>query len=115
MAKTSLSLELQAKYTAEYLDLLDRIDNLEVELKDEVKERKGEIAALKKGAFRLRRLLAGREDDQLEVPGAEVPHVKPRPGTTTISFDGKDVAALGKAAGALEEMGRGRKNGKRRS
>jgi hypothetical protein len=101
MPRSSLQPQLLARYTSEYLELLDRIDNLEVELKEEVKDRRGEIASLKKAAYRLRRLLAGREDEQTEIPGAEIPQVKPRITSMTVSVGGKKVTEI---AGSPEEI-----------
>jgi hypothetical protein len=60
-----------------------------------VKERKGEIAALDKAAFRLRQLLRGKEVEQGEIPGAEIPSVKPRKSGTiteiTLKAGGREV------------------------
>jgi hypothetical protein len=86
MPAPKLSPELRERYTREYLDLLDRRDALAEELREETKERKGEIATLDKAAFRLRRLLGGKTDDQLEVPGAEIPHPKPRRGAAEVEI-----------------------------
>src|SRR6266545_4077548 len=77
MAKTDLSPELERKYSHALTETLDRVDQLRADLKEETKQRKGEIAQHEKAAFRLRRLLSGKEVEQLEVPGAEVPSVKP--------------------------------------
>ncbi len=76
--KNDLSPQLKARYSAELVETLERIDDLTTELKEEVKERKGEISALAKAAFRLRRLLSGHEAEQTEIPGSEIPVVKGR-------------------------------------
>lgn len=80
MAKASskLSPDLELKYSRELTKTLTRIDNLTEDLKEETKERKGEIASLKKAAYRLRLMLDGKEAEQLEVPGSEVPQVRGR-------------------------------------
>jgi hypothetical protein len=115
MPAPKLSPELQAKYTREYLDTLDRIDNLKVELKEVVTERKGEIATLDKAAFRLRRLLGGKTDDQLEVPGAEIPHPKPRATSMSVSIGGKEIARLqGEPEEIVERLERAGRGGKRK-
>jgi hypothetical protein len=119
MPPATLKLEQKDRYTREYLETLDRIDNLRVELKEEMKERKGEIATLEKAAFRLRRLLAGRAEEQTEIPGAEIPQVAPRKGVTsmTVSVGGREVSKIegtpGEIVDRLERAGRGR--GKRGS
>jgi hypothetical protein len=48
-------------------DVLDRIDAAEEQLRETVKERKGEIAKLKKRARGLRDLMAGRAGTQLDL------------------------------------------------
>ncbi len=55
--------------------VLDRIDRKRADLAELVKERKGEIAKLEARAFKLRDLLAGRDFDQLDVPGTETSEV----------------------------------------
>jgi hypothetical protein len=50
MAK--ISPELERRYSRELTETLDRIDSLRIELKEEMKERRGEIAALEKAAWR---------------------------------------------------------------
>jgi hypothetical protein len=118
MPPVTLNPALKDRYTREYLETLDRIDNLRTELKEEVKERKGEIAALEKGAFRLRRLLAGKTEEQTEIPGAEVPQVAPRKGVTAITLttgDGKAITATPeRMSAAIDEINR-RKGRKARS
>ncbi len=94
MPRPDLTPAPKDRYTREYLDLLDRIDNLRVELKEETKERKGEIASLEKAAFRLRRLLAGREEDQTEIPGAEIPQVRPRISSMSVHIGGEKVTTI---------------------
>lgn len=76
MAKSKLSPDLELKYGRELTKTLKRIDNLTEELKELNAERKGEIASLKKAAYRLRLLLEGQDAEQLEVPGSEVPSVR---------------------------------------
>jgi hypothetical protein len=115
MPAPKLSPELRERYTREYLDLLDRRDALAEELREETKERKGEIATLDKAAFRLRRLLGGKEDDQLEVPGAEIPHPKPRATSMSVSIGGKEVARLhGEPEEIVERLERAGRGGKRK-
>jgi hypothetical protein len=117
MPPVTLNPALKDRYTREYLETLDRIDNLRTELKEEVKERKGEIAALEKGAFRLRRLLAGKTEEQTEIPGAEVPQVAPRKGITsmTVSVGGREVTRIDGTPGEIVERieRAGRRGGKR--
>lgn len=50
--------------------VLDRIEAMEEALKEEVKERRGEIAKLKKRARNLRDLIAGRAGAQLDIETA---------------------------------------------
>jgi hypothetical protein len=78
MAKANLSPELERKYAHALTETIDKVDNLRADLKEITKERKGEIATHEKAVFRLRRLLSGKEVEQLEVPGAELPSVAPR-------------------------------------
>jgi hypothetical protein len=105
MPAPKLSPELRERYTREYLDLLDRRDALAEELREETKERKGEIATLDKAAFRLRRLLGGKEDDQLEVPGAEIPHPRPRMSrTAALAVAGGVPASAEQKREALETL-----------
>ena len=70
--------ELEQRYYRELTSTLDRIDNLRAEMKEEAKERKDELAALEKAAYRLRRMLKGEESEQTEIPGSEIPHVLSR-------------------------------------
>ncbi len=76
MAKVSAA--QRDRYTDELIETLNRIDNLTTELKEEMKERKGEIATLQKAVFRLRHLLDGTEPEQTEIPGSEIPSVRGR-------------------------------------
>lgn len=52
--------------------VLDRIDRERAALAELVKERKGRIANLESRAHKLRDLLAGRDLDQVEMPGTGV-------------------------------------------
>jgi hypothetical protein len=71
-----ISPDLERKYSRELAKTLDQIDNLLTDLKEELKERKGEIAALEKAAYRLRLMLKGH-GDQAQIPGAELPSIRP--------------------------------------
>ncbi|WP_242394825.1 hypothetical protein [Anaeromyxobacter oryzisoli] len=77
MAKR-ISPELELRYSRELTKTLTQIDGLTADLKEEMKARKGEIATLQKAAYRLRMLLDGKESEQTEIPGAEIPSVRER-------------------------------------
>lgn len=64
--------------------VLDRIDRERAGLAELVKERKGRIANLETRAHKLRDLLAGRDLEQLDVPGTE---------TTEVLGEAREVAS----------------------
>jgi hypothetical protein len=78
MAKgKSASEALLNRYGDELLTVLRKTEELERELREEVKERKEEILTYKRAQVKLRMLIEGTAPDQLEVPGTEVPEIPP--------------------------------------
>lgn len=101
---------LKERYEAELLRELDAVDELTAALKAETKERKEEIQEHQGAIIRLRNLLSGKRSEQIEIPGAEIPAVKPRDLLITLTTsDGKTVTATStQMRAALDKVNRSR-------